>query len=146
MQNPLWLRRDGTDRPALDRELFSVIHDGVIVGAVHRSHATPLGHAWSWSITCLCRQRGAHNGRTHTKAEALADFRAAWEKADPDIEYERAHHAKMRISHNYKAYCDAHSISLWGLRSEDRPSDEAITRWLDERGIDMPPAKPGTRP
>src|SRR6185312_8687542 len=101
MQNALWLRRQETDRPDPDRVFFSVIYDGVVVGAVHRGHATPLGCAWSWSITCRCRQRGAHSGWTRTKAEALADFRAAWDVADPDIEYQRAKHAEIRVRSHY---------------------------------------------
>jgi len=141
MEKALWLCRQETDRTDLDREIFSVVYDGVVVGAVHRSHATPLGCTWTWSVTCQCHHRGAHSGRAFTKAEALADFRAAWDMADPDIEYQRAKHDEIRCRTHFKAYCDTHGISLWGLRSEDRPSHEDITRWLDERGIDMPPSR-----
>lgn len=141
MKEALWLRRHRADRPDPDREFFSVIYDGVTVGAIHRGHASPLGHAWSWSITCRCRNRGAHGGRAFSKAEALADFRAAWDTANPDIEYQRAKHAEIRVSSNYKRYCDAHGINLYGLRGEERPPHEDIARWLDERGIDMPPKR-----
>lgn len=61
------------------------------VGTVH--NANPIfPDRWQWSITARPARRGAAtSGTTETREQAIAEFRAAWDLAEVDIEAWRRH-------------------------------------------------------
>jgi hypothetical protein len=65
-------------------EDYDVLADGKPVGHIYEdAHlSTPPDMRWFWSITEIVPVRsGVTNGTAATREEAMAKFRAAWEKA-----------------------------------------------------------------
>ena len=65
-------------------EDYDVLADGKVVGRIYEdaSASTPPELRWFWSVTAIVpATRGKTNGTAATREEAMARFRAAWEKA-----------------------------------------------------------------
>jgi hypothetical protein len=60
-----------------------VLADGKVIGRILESGSRfdPLGLQWTWSIMIVPARPGVTNGTAATREEAMAKFRAAWEKA-----------------------------------------------------------------
>jgi hypothetical protein len=64
-----------------------VLADGKVVGRILESGSRfdPSDLLWTWSITSIWpANRGLTNGKAATRKEAMAKFRAAWEKSKPN--------------------------------------------------------------
>jgi hypothetical protein len=65
-------------------EDYDVLADGKVVGRIYEdAHlSTPPDMRWFWSVTAIVpATSGRTNGTAATREEAMAKFRAAWEKA-----------------------------------------------------------------
>jgi hypothetical protein len=65
-------------------EDYDVLADGKVVGRIYEdaSASTPPELRWFWSVTEIVPATpGVTNGHAATLEEAMAKFRAAWEKA-----------------------------------------------------------------
>jgi hypothetical protein len=65
-------------------EDYDVLADGKVVGRILESGSEfePPELRWGWSITAIVpATKGVTNGTAATREEAMAKFRAAWEKA-----------------------------------------------------------------
>jgi hypothetical protein len=60
-----------------------VLADGKVIGRILESGSrfNPPGLQWTWSIMIVPAKPGVTNGTAATREEAMAKFRAAWEKA-----------------------------------------------------------------
>jgi hypothetical protein len=66
-------------------EDYDVLADGKVVGRILESGSRfdPPDLLWTWSITSIWpATRGVTNGTAATREEAMAKFRAAWEKTE----------------------------------------------------------------
>jgi hypothetical protein len=80
----LILKRASISRPSgqcQDND-FDVLADGKVVGRILESGSRfdPPGLQWTWSILFTPATPGVTNGTAATREEAMAKFRAAWEK------------------------------------------------------------------
>jgi hypothetical protein len=85
----LILKRASISRPSgqWKDEDYDVIADGKVVGRIleEGSRFGPPELRWGWSITSIVPATpGVTNGTAATREEAMAKFRAAWEKAKPN--------------------------------------------------------------
>jgi hypothetical protein len=64
-------------------EDYDVLADGKVVGRIleEGSRFGPPELRWGWSLFIVPARRGVINGTAATREEAMAKFRAAWEKA-----------------------------------------------------------------
>jgi hypothetical protein len=65
-------------------EDYDVLADGKVVGRIYEdaSASTPPELRWFWSVTEIVPTNANRtNGQAATREEAMAKFRAAWEKA-----------------------------------------------------------------
>jgi hypothetical protein len=51
-----------------------------VVGRIVLATVTPAGRPWFWTITERVAQQPTQRGYAATREEALADFKAAWER------------------------------------------------------------------
>jgi len=67
-------------------EDYDVLADGKVVGRIleEGSRFGPPELRWGWSITAIVPATPATHGTAATREEAMAKFRAAWEKATVD--------------------------------------------------------------
>jgi hypothetical protein len=72
-----------TASSALRGEDYDVLADGKVVGRIYENAdlGTPPDMRWFWSVTAIAPTLGRTNGTASTREEAMAKFRAAWEKA-----------------------------------------------------------------
>jgi hypothetical protein len=83
----LILKRAKFSRPDGQRkdEDYDVLADGKVVGRIYEvagSRFDPPELRWFWSITVIVPATpGVTNGTAATREQAMAKFRAAWEKA-----------------------------------------------------------------
>jgi hypothetical protein len=82
----LTLKRASASRPSgqWQDEDYDVLADGKVVGRIYEdAHlSTPPDMRWFWSVTSIWPATpGVTNGTAATREEAMARFRAAWEKA-----------------------------------------------------------------
>jgi len=85
--SPLILKRASASRPSgqWSHEGYDVLADGKVVGRIleEGSRFDPPDLLWTWSITSIWPARkGVTNGTAATREEAMAKFRAAWEKGE----------------------------------------------------------------
>jgi hypothetical protein len=69
----------------LQDEDYDVLADGNVVGRIYEdaSASTPADMRWFWSVTEIVPAiPNRTNGTAATREEAMAKFRAAWEKAN----------------------------------------------------------------
>jgi hypothetical protein len=80
---PLTLRPTGLAPADADRQDWIVYEDGRPIGRIYEdaSAGTPLELRWFWSITEIVPASSATHGHAATREQAMAKFRAAWEKA-----------------------------------------------------------------
>jgi hypothetical protein len=83
----LTLKRAATSRPSgqWKDEDYDVLADGKVVGRILESGSRfdPPGLQWTWSILFTPATPGVTNGTAETLEQAMAKFRAAWERAKP---------------------------------------------------------------
>jgi hypothetical protein len=84
----LILKRASASRPSgqWSDEDYDVLADGKVVGRIYDdgSAGTPPELRWFWSVTAIWPATpGVTSGTAATREEAMARFRAAWEKAKP---------------------------------------------------------------
>jgi hypothetical protein len=61
---------------------FDVLADGEVVGRIYEDdHLALPDLRWFWSIMVTPATPGQTNGTASTREQAMAKFRAAWEKA-----------------------------------------------------------------
>jgi hypothetical protein len=81
----LTLKRASSSRPdgQWKDEDYDVIADGKVVGRILQENTSgPPELRWGWSITVIvAATKGVTNGTAATREQAMARFRAAWEKA-----------------------------------------------------------------
>jgi hypothetical protein len=81
----LILKRAATSRPdgQWSDDDYDVIADGKVVGRIYDngSAGTPPDMRWPWSLMVTPATPGRTNGTATTREQAMAKFRAAWEKA-----------------------------------------------------------------
>jgi hypothetical protein len=65
-------------------EDYDVLADGKVIGRIleEGSRFGPPDLLWGWSITSIVPTSPALHGTAATREEAMAKFRAAWEKAN----------------------------------------------------------------
>ena len=81
----LMLKRATASRPSgqWQDEDYDVLADGKVVGRIYEDAdiGTPPELRWFWSVTAIVpATKGVTNGHAATREEAMAKFRAAWEK------------------------------------------------------------------
>jgi hypothetical protein len=84
MSPSLILKRASASRPsgAWNDEDFDVLADGVVVGRIFNSAASPVGSPWMWTLAY-----GQHEGRTPTRGyeatreAAMAAFAKSWRRS-----------------------------------------------------------------
>ena len=54
--------------------------DAKAVGCIFRATVTPTGRPWFWTITERGAQQPTQRGYAATREQAMADFKAAWER------------------------------------------------------------------
>jgi hypothetical protein len=81
----LILKRASASRPSgqWSDEDYDVLADGNVVGRIYEQGGVgePPELRWFWSIMIVPATPGRTNGTAATREEAMAKFRAAWEKA-----------------------------------------------------------------
>jgi hypothetical protein len=79
----LILKRASASRPDGQWTNENVLADGKAVGRLYEepSASTPPDMRWFWSVFITPATPGVTNGTAATREEAMAKFRAAWEKA-----------------------------------------------------------------
>jgi hypothetical protein len=82
---PLTLKRASASRPdgQWSDEDYDVIADGKVGGRIYEnaSVSAPPDMRWFWSVTSIWPATpGVTNGTAATRVEALAKFRAAWDR------------------------------------------------------------------
>jgi hypothetical protein len=85
MTAPLILKRAKFSRPSgqWPDDDYDVLADGEVIGRIleEGSRFGPPELRWRWSITVIVPATpGVTNGTAATREEAMAKFRAAWEK------------------------------------------------------------------
>jgi hypothetical protein len=85
-RSSLILKRASASRPSgqWQDEDYDVLAAGKVVGRIleEGSRFDPPDLLWTWSITSIWpATRGVTNGTAATREQAMAKFRAAWEKA-----------------------------------------------------------------
>jgi hypothetical protein len=67
-------------------EDYDVVADGKVIGRILESGSCfdPPGLQWTWSVMIVPARPGVTNGTAATREEAMAKFRAAWEKASQE--------------------------------------------------------------
>jgi len=84
----LILKRASISRPSgqWKDEDYDVIADGKVVGRILESGSCfdPSDLLWTWITSIWPANRGLTNGKAATPKEAMAKFRAAWEKSKPN--------------------------------------------------------------
>jgi hypothetical protein len=85
MTSHLVLKRGKFSRPSghWQDEDYDVIADGKVIGRIQEegSRFGPPELQWGWSLFIVPAKPGVTNGTAATREEAMATFRAAWEKA-----------------------------------------------------------------
>jgi hypothetical protein len=84
----LILKRASASRPSGQwrDEDYDVLADGKAVGRIYEpagSRFDPPELRWFWSLMVTPATPGLTNGTAATREEAMARFRAAWDKAKP---------------------------------------------------------------
>jgi hypothetical protein len=64
-------------KPADDYEVFDASRR---IGRIMLHPVAPQGNPWFWTITVRFPQSTADRGYATTREEAMADFKAAWER------------------------------------------------------------------
>ena len=82
----LILKRASVSRPDgqwTNENDFDVLADSKVVGRIYEepSASTPPELRWLWSVLVTPATPGLTNGTAATREEAMAKFRAGWEKA-----------------------------------------------------------------
>jgi hypothetical protein len=81
----LILKRASASRPSgqWKDEDYDVLADGKAIGRIYEQGGVgePPDMRWFWSIMITPAVPGVTNGTAATREEAMAKFRAAWEKA-----------------------------------------------------------------
>jgi hypothetical protein len=81
----LVLKRGKFSRPSgqWQDEDYDVFADGKVIGRIYEQGGVgePPELRWFWSIMIVPATPGVTNGTAATREEAMAKFRAAWEKA-----------------------------------------------------------------
>jgi hypothetical protein len=84
----LTLKRASASRPSgqWQDEDYDVLADGKVVGRIYEdAHlSTPSDMRWFWSLMVTPATPGVTNGTAATREQAMAKFRAAWEKSKPN--------------------------------------------------------------
>ncbi len=52
------------------------------LGRLRRHPQAPQGHPWFWTITARVPQYSHDRGYAETREQAMADFKAAWERTE----------------------------------------------------------------
>lgn len=79
-------------------ERYIVLVGDLYVGAIILAPGARDATQWTWSIPAVPRLPGATaSGRADSREAAMADFRAAWDRAGVDIAAWRAHMADVEI-------------------------------------------------
>lgn len=90
----LTLRRAPPDNPRDER--YAVMVGETYVGAIILAPGARDAPLWTWSISAFPRLREATtSGRADSREEAMADFRAAWDRAGVDLGAWRSHMADV---------------------------------------------------
>jgi hypothetical protein len=82
----LILKRASASRPSgqWQHEHYDVLADGKMVGRIYEQGGVgePPELRWMWSLMVTPATPGQTNGTAATREQAMAKFRAAWEKAE----------------------------------------------------------------
>lgn len=93
----LTLRRAPPDNPRDER--YAVMVGETYVGAIVLAPGARDAPMWTWSISAVPRLREATtSGRADSREDAMADFRAAWDRAGVDLGAWRSHMAEVELA------------------------------------------------
>jgi len=79
----LILKRASASRPSgqWDDSDFDVLADGVVVGRIFNSAASPVGQSWMWTLIFEYHQgRTPAHGYAATREAAMAAFAKSWRR------------------------------------------------------------------
>lgn len=77
----LTLRRASKHRPgSWDPDDYDVFEGDRHLGRIMQTHHAPADRTWFWTITVRAPQGPTDRGYAASRQEAMASFRAAWER------------------------------------------------------------------
>ena len=81
----LTLKRASKSRPSGEwsDDDYDVFDGKQHIGRIMWTHAAPADRGWFWTITARCPQLSYDRGYAATREEAMAEFKAAWERGPP---------------------------------------------------------------